>query len=50
MLALTGYADKVSVAPGETIRFMVSSEQSQAYKARLVRVICGDSNPPGSRS
>ena len=47
MLALTGYADKVSVAPGETIRFMVSSEQSQAYKARLVRVICGDSNPQG---
>jgi N,N-dimethylformamidase len=47
LLALTGYADKMSVAPGETIRFMVSAEQDQAYKAKLVRVICGDSNPQG---
>jgi N,N-dimethylformamidase len=45
MQALTGYADKMSVAPGEMIHFMVSAEQNQAYTARLVRVICGDSNP-----
>src|SRR4051794_3557384 len=47
MLALTGYADRMSVAPGELIRFMVSAEHSQTYVASVVRVICGDSNPQG---
>src|SRR4051812_23135928 len=37
----------MSVAPGETIRFMVSAEQDQTYRAQVVRVICGDSNPHG---
>ena len=47
MLPLIGYADRFSVAPGETIAFKVSSAQAAPYEARLVRVICGDPNPAG---
>jgi N,N-dimethylformamidase len=47
MVPLTGYADRLSVAPGETIAFKVSSTASAPYQARLVRVICGDPNPAG---
>jgi N,N-dimethylformamidase len=47
MLPLTGYADRWSVAPGETIEFKISSRASAPYEARLVRVICADPNPDG---
>ena len=47
MLPLTGYADRFSVAPGETIEFKVSSAAAEPYEARLVRVISGDPNPAG---
>jgi N,N-dimethylformamidase len=47
MLPITGYADRLSVAPGETIDFKVSSNAQQSYQARLVKVICGDPNPAG---
>ncbi|MBB3064309.1 N,N-dimethylformamidase beta subunit family domain-containing protein [Limibacillus halophilus] len=47
MLPLTGYADRWSVAPGETLAFKVSSLLEEPYDARLVRVICGDPNPAG---
>jgi N,N-dimethylformamidase len=47
MLKLIGYADRVSVAPGETIRFMVSALQNQPYRAEIVRLIHGDANPEG---
>ena len=47
MLPITGYADRYSVAPGETIAFKVSSAGPQDYEARLVRVVCGDPNPAG---
>src|SRR5262245_21457268 len=47
MLPLTGYADRFSVAPGETIVFKVSSALGEPYRARLVRVISGDPNPAG---
>ena len=47
MLPLVGYADRFSVAPGETIAFKVSSASAEPYRARLVRVICGDPNPAG---
>lgn len=43
---LIGYADRFSVAAGETIRFMVSSEASE-YTANTVRLIHGDENPDG---
>ena len=45
-LRLTGYADRFSVQPGETIRFMVSTELP-AFRADIVRVIHGDTNPAG---
>ena len=47
MLKILGYADAISVAPGETITFMVSSEDGSDYEAALVRVIHGDCNPAG---
>ena len=47
MLKIAGYPDRYSVAPGETIRFMVSLEEGEAFEARLVRVIHGDCNPAG---
>ena len=43
---VVGYADRLSVRPGETIRFMVSSRFPQ-YRADLVRLIHGDTNPSG---
>ena len=47
MLPITGYADRYSVAPGETIAFKISSAAAEDYEARLVRVISGDPNPDG---
>src|SRR5262245_30545714 len=47
MLPLTGYADRFSVAPGQTIAFKVSSAVATPYQARLVRLISGDPNPTG---
>jgi N,N-dimethylformamidase len=43
---LVGYADRLSVAPGETIRFMVSSAEPR-YDAAVVRLIHGDPDPQG---
>ncbi len=38
---LTGYAEPWSVAPGETVKFMVSSDDPR-YRASIVRLIHGD--------
>ena len=43
---VVGYADRLSVQPGETVRFMVSSERPD-YRADIVRLIHGDANPDG---
>ena len=43
---LIGYTDKLSVAPGESVQFMVSSDLP-SYDASLVRLIHGDENPAG---
>ena len=45
-MGIVGYADRLSVRPGETVKFMVSS-QSPRYRASIVRLIHGDSNPKG---
>ena len=45
-LLITGYADRLSVQPGEMIRFMVSAELP-TYRADIVRLIHGDPNPKG---
>jgi N,N-dimethylformamidase len=47
MIALAGYADRLSVRPGETIEFKVSSAAQRDYKADLVRIVCADPNPAG---
>ncbi len=43
---LTGYTNKLSVAPGKQIRFMVSTDLP-SYNSTLVRLIHGDQNPAG---
>ncbi|MBM4407719.1 MAG: LamG domain-containing protein [Chloroflexi bacterium] len=45
-LPLVGYTDRLGAAPGETIRFMVSSDHAR-YRSRMVRLIHGDTNPDG---
>jgi len=45
--AISGYSDRISVRAGETVRFMVSCDQPTAYRAQLVRIYCGDTNPEG---
>ena len=47
MLPITGYADRLSVSPGQTIAFKISCAEAGSFDARLVRVICGDVNPDG---
>ena len=45
-MEVVGYADRFSVAPGETVRFHVSCQQPN-YQADIVRLIHGDPNPKG---
>jgi N,N-dimethylformamidase len=45
-MEIVGYADQLSVAPEETIRFHVSC-QRPTYRADIVRLIHGDPNPRG---
>jgi len=47
MKTIMGYSDKISVCPGETIKFMVSCEGEKSYRARLVQIIHGDTSPEG---
>jgi len=47
MRTLFGYSDRISVRPGETIRFMVSSLNDRPYHADIARLICGDDSPVG---
>jgi N,N-dimethylformamidase len=48
MVEIVGYADRMSVRPGETIAFKVSCESEVAhYHADIVRLRCGDDRPSG---
>jgi N,N-dimethylformamidase len=47
MMRLTGYADKFGVHPGETIKFYVNCDGPKKYKAEIVKMINGDTNPRG---
>ena len=47
-LKIVGYADRMSVRPGEKIRFMISCDGPKTYRADVVRIINGDLNPAGS--
>jgi N,N-dimethylformamidase len=44
---IIGYADELSVAPGETIAFKVSCEGLESYDASIVRLISADLHPDG---
>lgn len=46
-MGILGYSDRLSVRAGETIRFMVSCDTPQRFRADLVRIRCGDLNPAG---
>lgn len=47
MIPLIGYCDRLSGRPGDNIEFKVSSQASEPFEARLVRVISADPNPAG---
>lgn len=47
-MEIVGYADRLSVAAGETIAFKVSSYLPGRYKADLLRVVSGDRTPDGA--
>ncbi len=47
MLQLTGYGDKWTVEQGDRVRFYVNCNGSSDYRAELVRLINGDTNPAG---
>lgn len=44
---LTGYADKFAVHPGETIDFFVNCAEGGEYRAEIVELVHGDTNPRG---
>src|SRR5262249_25677017 len=47
-LEIIGYADRMTVRPGETIEFKVSCEAGRGRsRARIARLICGDDSPEG---
>ena len=47
MLPITGYSDRYSARPGETVAFKIDCRDANEFSARLVRVRCGDPNPAG---
>lgn len=46
-MRLVGYADKFSVYPGDTIKFMINCDGPKEFKAEIVQMINGDTNPRG---
>src|SRR5581483_964877 len=44
---LLAYSDRVTAAPGERIEIKVSAPEPGPYRARLIRLICGDDSPSG---
>lgn len=44
---ITGYVDRISVRPGDTLRFMVSAEGVSEADVTIVLLIHGDENPIG---
>ena len=45
-MKIVGYSNRLSVGSGQTIRFMVSSEEP-SYRAEIVRLRHTDDNPEG---
>ncbi|PZR31123.1 N,N-dimethylformamidase beta subunit family domain-containing protein [Caulobacter segnis] len=46
-MPITGYFDRLSARPGETLLAHVSVADGAAFRAGLIRVISGDPNPAG---
>ncbi|MCW5626579.1 MAG: LamG domain-containing protein, partial [Burkholderiales bacterium] len=46
-IKIHGYADQISVRPGDSITIMASAEGTDRVQAQLVRLIHGDENPAG---
>ncbi|HEY8289528.1 MAG TPA: hypothetical protein VIG49_09680, partial [Acetobacteraceae bacterium] len=46
-LPITGYLDRFSARPGDTLTAHVSLRQPGPYRVRLQRLISGDPNPEG---
>ena len=46
-IKLFGYADKISVKPGDTAQFHVNADGTDIAEAQLVRLIHGDQHPSG---
>jgi N,N-dimethylformamidase len=44
---LLAYSDRISAAPGERVEIKVSAPEPGQYRARLIRLICGDDSPGG---
>jgi N,N-dimethylformamidase len=47
MMPLAGYSDRLSLRPGETIKFHVSNATGAEVSAEVVRVRSADANPKG---
>ena len=45
MTELMGYADRISVGPGERIAFKVSCDGAAEYRARILRIFSPDAGP-----
>ena len=43
-----GYADRISVQPGDRIGFKISLEEHEAFDFKAVRVVCGVETPAGA--
>jgi N,N-dimethylformamidase len=51
MPRVLGYADPLTVAPGEAIRFMIGTlDGPRPYRAEVVRLVCGDTGPGGLKT
>ena len=48
MTSILGYCDPISVAPGQTLRVMVSCQGSGTYDAQVVRLLNPQAGPPAS--
>ena len=44
---LLAYSNEVSLAPGDSVEIKVSAPLPGAYRAQLVRLICGDDGKDG---
>jgi len=44
---ILGYADRLSVAPGDRLELKLSSTDIERYRLDFIRIVCGDPDPRG---